>query len=157
MRIRKYYVETSAKITKSLRKEDIDKKWWVVDAAGQVLGRLASQVAAVLRGKHKPDFTPHIDCGDCVIVLNAEKIRLTGKRLEKKEYLHHSLYPGGQKIEKIKMLLDKKPSFVLEHAIKGMLPKNRLGRQIGKNLKVYAGEIHPHSAQKPEVLKINYN
>ncbi|MCL5990537.1 MAG: 50S ribosomal protein L13 [Bacteroidetes bacterium] len=157
MRIRKCFVETSAKITKSLRKEDIDKKWWVVDAAGQVVGRLASQVAAILRGKHKPDFTPHNDCGDFVIILNADKVKLTGKRPDKKEYKHHSLYPGGQKIEKYKMVLDKKPSFILEHAIKGMLPKNKLGRKIGKNLKVYAGESHPHTAQMPEIMQCKYN
>ncbi len=150
-------METSAKITKSLRNEDTLKKWWIVDAADQVLGRFASQVAAVLRGKHKPDFTPHIDCGDCVIILNADKVRLTGKRANKKEYIHHSLYPGGQKIEKYKTVLDTKPSFVLEHAIKGMLPKNRLGKKIGKNLKIYAGTEHPHSAQKPENLQFKYN
>ncbi len=150
-------METSAKITKSLRKEDIDKKRWVVDAAGQVVGRLASQVAAILRGKHKPDFTPHNDCGDFVIILNADKVKLTGKRPDKKEYKHHSLYPVGQKIEKYKMVLDKKPSFILEHAIKGMLPKNKLGRKIGKNLKVYAGESHPHTAQMPEIMQCKYN
>jgi large subunit ribosomal protein L13 len=149
-------VESSVKITKSLRKEDVDKKWWVVDASNQTLGRFASQVAAILRGKHKPEFTPHVDCGDYVIIINAEKIMLSGKRPDKKEYIHHTLYPGGQKIEKFKKVMNEKPSFVLEHAIKGMLPKNRLGRKIGKNLKIYAGVEHPHTAQKPEILQLKF-
>lgn len=134
--------------------EDINRKWYVVDAEGKALGRLASQVAAILRGKHKPIFTPHIDTGDHVIVINADKVVLTGKKLQKKMYYRHSRYPGGLKAMTYEKFLAEKPERAVEIAIKGMLPHNRLGRQIGKKLKVYSGPNHPHQAQKPEVLAI---
>jgi len=133
---------------------DIQRKWLVVDAAGQTLGRLASEVAAVLRGKHKPIFTPHMDTGDFVIVVNAEKIVLTGKKPEQKFYYHHSGYPGGIKADPYGKLLVSKPEKVIELAVKGMLPHNRLGRAMGKKLKVYRGPEHPHAAQKPEAMAI---
>lgn len=147
-------METTAKITKSLRKEDVTRKWWVVDATDKTLGRLASQVAFLLRGKHKTQFTPHIDCGDFVIVLNSSKIKVEGKREEQKEYFHYTGYPGGAKFRSFKELLQKNPNFLIEHAVKGMLPKNRLGRKIIKKLKVYEGNEHPHQAQKPEFFEI---
>jgi len=149
-------LETSAKITKSFRKEDVIRKWWVVDAEGQTIGRLATQVAVLLRGKHKPIFTPHVDTGDHVIVLNAEKAVFKGKRATQKEYKHHTMYPGGQITRKYRELVHTKPEFVIEHAVNGMLPKNRLGAQIRKKLKVYAGNIHEHQAQKPEIFNLNY-
>lgn len=130
----------------------IDRKWYVVDAEGQTLGRLASEVAKVLRGKHKPIFTPHIDTGDNVIVINAEKIQVTGKKLDQKIYYHHSDYVGGMKETTLKEKLAKKPEQVIELAVKGMLPKGPLGRQMFKKLHVYAGPEHKHEAQKPEVL-----
>lgn len=148
-------MEASAKITKSIRKEDVERDWWIVDATGKTLGRLSSQVAALLRGKHKPWFTPHVDTGDFVIVINADKIELTGKRVEGKQYISHSGYPGGQKQRTFKEMLEKKPEFIIEHAVKGMLPKNRLGRKIIKKLKVYRDEKHPHKAQTPKVFEIN--
>ncbi|MBD5464363.1 MAG: 50S ribosomal protein L13 [Lachnospiraceae bacterium] len=130
----------------------IDRKWYVVDAEGQTLGRLASEVAKVLRGKNKPIFTPHIDTGDNVIVINAEKIQVTGKKLDQKIYYHHSDYVGGMKETTLKEKLAKKPEQVIELAVKGMLPKGPLGRQMFKKLHVYAGPEHKHEAQKPEVL-----
>ncbi|MBD5543500.1 MAG: 50S ribosomal protein L13 [Lachnospiraceae bacterium] len=130
----------------------IDRKWYVVDAEGQTLGRLASEVAKVLRGKNKPIFTPHIDTGDNVIVINAEKIQVTGKKLDQKIYYHHSDYVGGMKETTLKEKLAKKPEQVIELAVKGMLPKGPLGRQMFKKLHVYAGPEHKHQAQKPEVL-----
>jgi len=126
-----------------------------VDARDEVLGRLASRVAMVLRGKHKPDFTPHVDGGDHVIVINADKVKLTGGKMESKEYVRHSGYPGGQRSETIRHLMNKKPEAVVERAIKGMLPKNRLGSAIFNNLHVFAGEEHPHEAQQPKKLDIN--
>lgn len=150
-------MEASAKITKSIRREDVEKHWWIVDAENATLGRLSTQVAQLLRGKHKPSFTPHIDCGDFVIVINAEKIILQGKREEQKEYFHHSGYPGAAKFETIREVRRNKPEFMIEHAVKGMIPKNKLGRAIMKHLKVYAGTEHPHSAQKPESFKLIYN
>lgn len=149
-------METSARITKSFRKEDVEHKWWVVDAEGQTIGRLASQVAVLLRGKHKPIFTPHVDTGDYVIVLNAEKAIFTGKRPAQKEYKHHTMYPGGQITRKYKDLVNTNPEFIIEHAINGMLPKNRLGAKIRAKLKVYAGNVHEHQAQKPEVFNLTY-
>lgn len=140
------------KITKSVKVTEVEKKWYIVDAKDQILGRLASGVARILRGKHKQIFTPHVDCGDYVIVINADKIKVTGKRQELKTYFHYSGYPGGAKFRTFKEYLQKHPEFVIEHAVKGMLPKGRLGRKIVKKLKVYAGEVHPHQAQKPEVL-----
>ncbi|MBQ7432687.1 MAG: 50S ribosomal protein L13 [Lachnospiraceae bacterium] len=130
----------------------IERKWYVVDAEGMTLGRLASGVAAVLRGKNKPIFTPHIDTGDYVIIINADKIKVTGRKLEQKLYYSHSDYVGGFKSTTLKELLDKKPEKVVELAVKGMLPKGPLGRQMYKKLHVYAGAEHPHDSQKPEVL-----
>lgn len=133
---------------------DIQRKWYVVDAAGQTLGRLASEVAAVLRGKHKPMFTPHMDTGDFVIVVNADKVVLTGKKLTDKFYHHHTGHTGGLISEPYGQLLVKKPEKVIELAVHGMLPHNRLGRAMGKKLKVYRGSEHPHAAQKPEAMTI---
>ena len=130
----------------------IDRKWYVVDATGMTLGRLASEVASVLRGKKKPIFTPHIDTGDYVIVINAEKIAVTGKKLDQKIYYHHSDYVGGMKTATLREKLNKKPEEVIEHAVKGMLPKGPLGREMFTKLHVYAGPEHPHAAQKPETL-----
>lgn len=136
--------------------QDIERKWYVVDAADQPLGRLASEVAKVLRGKHKPTFTPFIDTGDFVIVINAEKVKLTGKKWENKIYYHHSMYPGGLKTTTYDKLRAKKPELVVEKAIKGMLPKNALGREQYRKLKVYAGAEHPHQAQQPEVYELKF-
>lgn len=130
----------------------IDRKWYVVDATGMTLGRLASEIASVLRGKNKPTFTPHIDTGDYVIVINAEKIAVTGKKLDQKIYYKHSDYVGGMKEATLKEKLAKKPEEVIEHAVKGMLPKGPLGREMYKKLFVYAGPEHKHAAQKPETL-----
>ena len=130
----------------------VERKWYVVDAADYTLGRLASQVAAVLRGKNKPTYTPFIDCGDNVIVINAEKVQLTGKKLDQKIYYHHSDYVGGMKETTLREMLAKKPEKVVELAVKGMLPKGPLGREMFTKLHVYAGAEHPHTAQKPEVL-----
>jgi large subunit ribosomal protein L13 len=147
-------LEPSARITKSFRKEDVSPKWWIVDAEGQTVGRLASQVASLLRGKHKAIFTPHVDTGDYVIVLNAEKAVFTGKRATQKEYKHHTMYPGGQITQKYRELVLTNPEFIISHAVNGMLPKNRLGSQIKTKLRVYAGNTHDHQAQKPEVYKL---
>ena len=130
----------------------IDRKWYVVDATDMTLGRLASEVAKVLRGKNKPIFTPHIDCGDNVIVINAEKIKVTGKKMDQKVYYHHSDYVGGLKEATLREKLEKKPEQVIELAVKGMLPKGPLGRQMFTKLHIYAGPEHKHEAQKPEVL-----
>jgi large subunit ribosomal protein L13 len=130
------------------------KKWYVVDANGQTLGRIASEVAKILRGKHKPSYSPHIDNGDYVIVINAEKVVLTGKKTEQKQYITHSGYPGGLKATPYRILLQVKPELVFKKAVKGMLPDNRLGRKIIKKLKVYRGPEHPHLAQQPEPLVI---
>jgi large subunit ribosomal protein L13 len=140
--------------TFSAKPADIKQDWYIVDAEGVVLGRLASQVAQILRGKHKPIFTPHIDTGDFVIVINAEKVRLTGTKEEKKSYFHHTGYPGGGRFNSYKEMIAKHPERVIEKAVKGMIPHNRLGRQILKKLKVYAGEEHPHAAQQPKPLEI---
>lgn len=134
--------------------EEIDRKWWVVDATGIPLGRLASEVAKILRGKHKPIYTPHVDTGDHVIVINADKVVLTGKKLQQKIYYRHSMYPGGLKAIPYEVLMATKPAFAVDKAIRGMLPHNRLGKKIARKLKVYAGPDHPHQAQKPEILKI---
>jgi large subunit ribosomal protein L13 len=146
-------VDTLSYKTISANKTTVDKKWLVVDAEGQTLGRFASKLANILRGKHKPGFTPHVDCGDNVIVINAEKIRFTGKKLETKEYVFYSGFPGGQRFESAKNLLARRPTYVVEKAVKGMLPRNRLGEQIFGNLFVYAGPNHPHAAQQPQLLK----
>jgi large subunit ribosomal protein L13 len=131
-----------------------NRAWWVIDATGKPLGRLASHVASVLRGKHKPTFTPHEDAGDFVIVVNADKVKLTGNKLDQKMYSHHSGIPGGFKQVSYRTLLDKKPEFPIEKAVKGMLPKNVLGRQMFGKLKVYASPDHPHTAQQPKALEI---
>jgi large subunit ribosomal protein L13 len=135
--------------------EEVQRKWYVIDAEGLVLGRLASEVAKILRGKNKPDFTPHVDTGDFVIVLNADKVVLTGKKLDQKMYRHHSLHPGGMKEVKYRIFMAKRPEKAVELAVKGMLPKNSLGRAMYKKLKVYSGVEHDHEAQKPEKLEIN--
>lgn len=142
------------KYTSSAKNSDNPKKWYVVDANGVVLGRLAAQVAHRLRGKHNPFFTPHTDTGDWVIVINAEKIVLTGRKLDQKIYYRHSGYIGGLKQMTAKELLEKKPEELVRSAVKGMLPKNKLGRRMFKKLKVYTGNAHPHEAQQPEVMKI---
>lgn len=134
--------------------EEVKRKWYVVDAEGKPLGRLASEVASILRGKNKPEFTPHVDTGDHVIVINAEKVVLTGNKLEQKYYRHHSLYPGGMKEIQYKHLMEKRPEKAIELAVKGMLPKNSLGRQMYRKLKVYKGSEHNHQAQQPENLEI---
>lgn len=133
---------------------EIDRKWYVIDAEGKVLGRLASEIALILRGKNKPIYTPHVDTGDYVIVINAEKIKLTGNKLDQKYHRYHTGYPGGLKEITYRDMLAKKPEKVIELAIKGMLPKNRLGRQMYKKLKVYSGPEHNHEAQKPEIYEI---
>ena len=140
--------------TISAKKNEIDRTWYVVDAENKVLGRLATQVATILRGKHKPLFTPHVDTGDFVVVINAKKIHLTGNKLENKIYYRHSGYPGGIKATSAGELLEKKPETVIKHAVKGMLPKNKLGREQFKKLKVYPGKEHPHTSQMPQELKI---
>lgn len=134
---------------------NIERKWYVVDADGKTVGRLAAEVAKVLRGKHKPTFTPHVDTGDHVIVVNADKAVFTGKKLVKKTYFRHSGYPGGTTFTTAGKMMETRPERVLEMAIKGMLPKNRLGAQMYRKLNVYAGPEHPHAAQKPETLEIN--
>ena len=133
---------------------EVERKWYVVDADGKTLGRLASEVASVLRGKNKPTFTPHVDCGDYVIVINAEKVAVTGKKRNEKIYKKHTGYPGGLREITFDKLQQKKPEEIIRHAVKGMLPDGKLGRQMFKKLKVYAGTEHPHTAQKPETLEI---
>ncbi|USG66086.1 50S ribosomal protein L13 [Brevibacillus ruminantium] len=133
---------------------EVERKWYIVDAEGQTLGRLASEVASILRGKLKPEFTPHVDTGDFVVVINADKIKLTGNKLQDKKYYSHSLYPGGLKVTSAGDMLKNKPARMFELAVKGMLPKNSLGRQMFTKLKVYAGTDHPHAAQKPEAWQI---
>ena len=134
---------------------NVERKWYVVDAEGQTVGRLASEVAKVLRGKNKPTFTPHVDTGDYVIVINAEKVKFTGKKLTDKTYFRHSGYQGGTTFTSAGLMLEKFPERVIEHAVKGMLPHNRLGAQMYRKLSVYAGSEHPHAAQKPEKLELN--
>jgi large subunit ribosomal protein L13 len=148
-------VKTLKYRTLSANKETVNKQWFVVDAEGEVLGRLAARVALVLRGKHKTDYTPHVDCGDNVIIINAEKIRLTGNKLADKVYIRHSGYPGGQKSTTAAEMLEKHPGRVLEKAIKGMLPKNSLGDELFRNLYVYVGSEHKQEAQKPAKLDLN--
>ncbi|MEL6862801.1 MAG: 50S ribosomal protein L13 [Bacteroidota bacterium] len=138
--------------TQSAKKETVERKWYVVDAENQVVGRLASKIAHVLKGKHKPSYTPHVDTGDYVIVVNADKVRFTGNKMAKKEYLTFSGYPGGQKKRTAQEMMDKKPYAIVEHAVRGMLPKNKLGRAMFKKLFVYTDSEHPHKAQKPETF-----
>lgn len=141
--------------TVSANKATVNKEWVLVDAADQVLGRLATKVAVLLRGKLKPNYTPHVDCGDNVIIINAEKITLTGNKWDQKEYVRHTGYPGGQRFTSAKEMMQKKPTAMVEKAIKGMLPKNRLGSQLFRNLWVYEGDTHPHEAQTPKVINLN--
>lgn len=138
--------------TRFFKPAEVQQKWYLVDASGHTLGRIASRVAHLLRGKHKPAFTPNNDLGDYVVIVNVEKVRLTGKRTELKKLYHNTGYPGGARFESFKELIKTKPEFVMEHAIKGMLPHNRLGRKIFKKLKVYRGAQHPHTAQQPESI-----
>lgn len=138
--------------TKSVSKATVKKEWFIIDAEGQTLGRFASKVANILRGKHKTNFTPHVDCGDNVIIINADKIRFSGNKLNDKDYVFYSGYPGGQRFESAKNMMQKKPTYAVEHAIEGMLPNNTLGRDIFRNLYVYAGSEHPHAAQQPKTL-----
>ena len=142
------------KITRFVKTEDADIKWYVVDAKDLVLGRLAAKVAGVIRGKNKPSFTPNMDTGDFVIIVNADKVKMTGKRELQKTYFRHTGYPGGVKTLTYTQMMEKHPEKIIQNAVKGMLPKNRLGRQLIKKLKVYAGEEHPHQAQKPETLSV---
>ena len=148
-------MDTLSYKTISANKTTVNKEWLLVDAEGQTLGRLASKVAKLLRGKHKTNFTPHVDCGDNVIVINAEKIQLTGNKWEDKEYQRYTGYPGGQRITTAKEMAEKKPERMVEKAIKGMLPKNRLGADLFRNLKVYVGSEHGHDAQKPKAINFN--
>ncbi len=138
--------------TRFLKPAEIEQKWYIVDANGKTLGRLASKIAHMLRGKHKPEFTPNHDLGDFVVVINAEKVKLTGKRPELKELYHNTGYPSGARFESVKELLKINPEKVMEHAVKGMLPHNRLGRKMFKKLKVYRGSEHPHKAQQPQSI-----
>jgi large subunit ribosomal protein L13 len=147
-------VNTLSYQTVSANKATVNKEWVIIDAEGAVLGRLATLVASMLRGKHKTNFTPHVDCGDNVIVINAEKIVLTGEKWSDKEYVRHTGYPGGQIFTTAEKMLKKNPIGLVENAVKGMLPKNRLGRAIYKNMHVYAGSSHPHEAQKPKKIEL---
>lgn len=148
-------MDTLSYKTVSANKETADKKWLLVDAEGQTVGRLASKVAKLVRGKHKPNFTPHADCGDNVIVINAAKVSFSGTKLENKEYVRYTGYPGGQRSLTAQELLERSPERVIEKAIKGMLPKNTLGRQLYRNVKVYVGAEHKHDAQNPEAINLN--
>ncbi len=147
-------MDTLSYKTVSANAGTVTKEWLVIDATDQILGRLASRVALVLRGKNKPNYTPHVDCGDNVIIINADKVRLTGKKLTDRVYVRHTGYPGGQRFTTPKELFASKPTAVVEHAIRGMLPKNRLGDKIFGNLYVYAGSEHPHEAQKPKTITL---
>jgi large subunit ribosomal protein L13 len=142
------------KTTVSAKEQDVQHDWYVIDAQGQTLGRLATRVATILRGKNKAIFTPHVDCGDFVIIVNAEKVHVTGRKMLQKKYYRHSSYPGGLKEVTLRDQLQKFPNRVLEAAVRGMLPKNRLGRQMFKKLKVYAGPTHPHQAQQPKSIEL---
>ena len=137
--------------------QEVEREWVLIDATDQVLGRVAAKAATILKGKHKPQYTPHVDTGDFVIIVNADKIRLTGTKATKKEYFHHTGHPGGLKRETFAEAMQKHPERVIEHAVKGMLPKNTLGRAMGKKLKVYAGAEHPHAAQQPREIKMEEN
>jgi large subunit ribosomal protein L13 len=147
-------IEKSHKATKFTKSTEVNSKWFVVDADGKILGRMASEIAKIIRGKNSPLFTPNSDTGDFVVVINAEKVRLTGKRENLKEYLHHSLYPGGQKSRSFSELISKHPDKVIRYAVRGMLPKTKLGNKLINKLKVYAGGNHPHSAQNPQTINI---
>lgn len=139
--------------TESAKKETVERNWYVIDAEGEIVGRLCTKIANVLRGKHKPSYTPHVDCGDFIIVINAEKVRFTGNKWEKKSYVRYSGHPGGQKWTTAQEMLDKKPQAIIEKAVKGMLPKSKLGRAMFKKLFVYEGSDHQHEAQKPQAFE----
>ncbi len=143
------------KITRFISAEEADKKWFVIDAKDQVLGRLATKAARIIRGKDKPSFTPNADTGDFVVIINASQVKVTGKRELLKNYVHYSGYPGGLKSKSFEEVMATKPEFIVENAVKGMLPKNRLGKKLFKKLKVYAGDAHPHQAQKPELFSLS--
>jgi len=147
-------VNTISNKTFSAKPTDIQKKWILLDAENQPLGRLSTQIATILKGKNKPEYTPHMDTGDHVVVINAEKVALTGKKMTDKEYFRHTGYPGGVKIETAQEILDKDPAQLILKAVKGMLPKNRLGRQLLTNVRVYAGSVHPHTAQQPAKIEL---
>ena len=148
-------MDTLSYKTVSANKASVQKEWILVDAQDEVLGRLAAKIAIILRGKHKPSFTPHVDCGDNVIVINASQVKLTGNKMTDKQYVRHTGYPGGQRIETPAELLEKKPISVIEKAVKGMLPKSRLGSELYRNLYVYEGSEHVHEAQKPKKIDLN--
>ena len=148
-------LESNSFKTISIRKEEVQKKWFLGDASEQTLGRMCSKIAKILRGKHKASFTPHVDCGDNVVVINASKINLTGNKWSDKKYISYTGYPGGQRIKTAQQVYDKNPSIIIEKAIKGMLPKNKLGAAIFKNLKVYNKEIHKQEAQNPQPINLN--
>jgi len=147
-------VNTISNKTFSAKPTDIQKKWILLDAENQPLGRLSTQIATILKGKNKPEYTPHMDTGDHVVVINAEKVALTGKKMTDKEYFRHTGYPGGVKIKTAQEILDKDPAQLILKAVKGMLPKNRLGRQLLTNVRVYAGSVHPHTAQQPAKIEL---
>ncbi|MGD9978094.1 MAG: 50S ribosomal protein L13 [Bacteroidales bacterium] len=148
-------MDTLSYKTVSANKATVTKEWVVIDATNQILGRLSSQTAKILRGKHKPNYTPHVDCGDNVVIINAEKVRFTGRKLTDKQYVRHTGYPGGQRFSTPKEMLQRKPIWVIEHAVKGMLPKNRLASALFRNLYVYEGPEHPHEAQKPKQIDLS--
>lgn len=148
-------MDTLSYKTISANKETVTKNWILVDAENEVLGRLATKVAMFIRGKYKTNYTPHVDCGDNVIIINAEKVKLTGNKMDQKQYIRHTGYPGGQRFASVKRMLDKKPEFIIEKAVKGMLPKNTLGSALYRNLYVYAGSNHPHEAQQPKLINLN--
>ena len=147
-------IEKSHKATKFTKSSEVNSKWFVVDAEGKILGRMASEIAKIIRGKNSPKFTPNTDTGDFVVVINAGKVKLTGKRENLKEYLHHSMYPGGLKSRSFSELISKHPDKVIRYAVRGMLPKTRLGNKIINKLKVYAGANHPHAAQNPQTINL---
>lgn len=147
-------MDTNSYKTYSAKQSDIDKKWILVDAEEQPLGRLASKVATFLRGKHKPTFTPHMDMGDNVVVINAEKVKLTGNKLKNKQYFRHTGYPGSETFTSAEEMMEKDPTFVIKNAIKGMLPKNKLGRKLLTNVRIYAGPVHNQEAQQPEKIEL---
>jgi len=147
-------VNTISNKTYTAKPSTIEKKWVLIDAEDQSLGRVSSEIASILRGKNKPEFTPHMDAGDNVVVINAEKVKLTGKKMLDKEYFRHTGYPGGEKFTTAKEMMEKDPTSLIMMAVKGMLPKTKLGRQLLTNLRVYAGPVHPHSAQQPEIKEI---
>ena len=150
-------MDTLSYKTLSANKQTVNKEWLLIDAEGMILGRLASEVAKLLRGKHKPEFTPHVDCGDNVVIINAEKVKLTGKKWDDKIYIRHSGYPGGQRSRTAKEVLDRFPERLVEHAVKGMLPKSRLGSELFRNLYVYIGPEHKQEAKQPKEYKIKTN